>query len=101
MFPSNSRPLVNHTCFPFLCFIKSTCSFSIMSNEADLYVSNGTCYYGEGQVSDPRYIPCGNAQLSGVQHCCFEGSYCLSSYACYDTPSKHILLSLRLTQTKY
>lgn len=58
-----------------------------MSNEADLYISNGTCYYGEGQVSDPRYIACGNAQLSGVQHCCFEGSYCLSSYACYDTPT--------------
>lgn len=60
-----------------------------MSNEADLYISNGTCYYGQGQVSDPRYIPCGNAQLSGVQHCCFEGSYCLKSYACYDTPSEH------------
>ncbi|KAK2604226.1 hypothetical protein N8I77_007173 [Diaporthe amygdali] len=58
-----------------------------MSNQADLYVSNGTCYYGGGQVSDPRYIPCGNAQLSGIQHCCFEGSYCLDSYACYDTSS--------------
>ncbi|KAI3401517.1 hypothetical protein diail_10951 [Diaporthe ilicicola] len=58
-----------------------------MSNEADLYISNGTCYYGEGQISDPRYIPCGNAQLSGVQHCCFEGSYCLKSYACYDAPT--------------
>ncbi|ROV95957.1 hypothetical protein VMCG_07988 [Cytospora schulzeri] len=58
-----------------------------MSNDADLYVSNGTCYYGQGQVSDPRYIPCGNAYLSGIQHCCFEGDYCLSSYACYDTPA--------------
>lgn len=56
-----------------------------MSNETDLYISNGTCYYGGGQISDPCYIPCGNAELSGVQHCCFEGSYCLKSYACYDT----------------
>lgn len=63
-------------------------NISNMSEDtAALYVSNGTCYYGEGQVSNPRYIPCGNAYLSGVQHCCYEGDYCLSSYACYDASS--------------
>ncbi|KAI1270274.1 hypothetical protein F5Y18DRAFT_9044 [Xylariaceae sp. FL1019] len=53
-------------------------------SDAGLYISNGTCYYGEGAVADSRYLPCGNAALSGPQSCCFEGDFCLAEGACYD-----------------
>ena len=55
--------------------------------DSSLYVSNGDCYYGEGQISDPRFIPCGNAELSGTQSCCFQGDFCLASSVCYDNDS--------------
>ncbi|KAJ2992511.1 hypothetical protein NUW58_g2143 [Xylaria curta] len=54
-----------------------------MSN-AGLYVSFGECFYGEGQISDPRFIPCGNAAVGGTQACCFQGDFCLSANVCYD-----------------
>ncbi|KAI0474497.1 hypothetical protein F4859DRAFT_504867 [Xylaria cf. heliscus] len=54
-----------------------------MSN-ADLYISFGDCFYGEGQISDPRFIPCGNAAVAGTQACCFQGDFCLSTNVCYD-----------------
>ncbi|KAI0151988.1 hypothetical protein F4776DRAFT_658920 [Hypoxylon sp. NC0597] len=53
-------------------------------NATDLYVSNGTCFFGPGQVADPKYIPCGNAALMGPQSCCYAGDYCLSSTACWN-----------------
>ncbi|GAW21060.1 hypothetical protein ANO14919_105730 [Xylariales sp. No.14919] len=53
-------------------------------NDADLYISLGECFYGEGQISDPRFIPCGNAAVAGTQACCFQGDFCLSSNVCYD-----------------
>ncbi|KAI0156851.1 hypothetical protein GGR57DRAFT_511201 [Xylariaceae sp. FL1272] len=53
-------------------------------SDAGLYISNGTCYYGEGEVADSRYLPCGNIALSGPQSCCFEGDFCLAEGACYD-----------------
>ncbi|KAI1375611.1 hypothetical protein F4677DRAFT_446236 [Hypoxylon crocopeplum] len=53
-------------------------------NNTDLYVSNGTCYFGPGQVADPNFIPCGNAALEGPQSCCYAGDFCLSSTACWD-----------------
>ncbi|TGJ85189.1 hypothetical protein E0Z10_g3587 [Xylaria hypoxylon] len=53
-------------------------------NDADLYVSFGECFYGEGQISDPRFLPCGNAAVAGTQACCFQGDFCLSSNVCYD-----------------
>ncbi|KAI0185713.1 hypothetical protein EV127DRAFT_194098 [Xylaria flabelliformis] len=53
-------------------------------NDADLYISFGGCFYGEGQISDPRFIPCGNAAAAGTQACCFQGDFCLSSNVCYD-----------------
>ncbi|KAI4870511.1 hypothetical protein F4820DRAFT_455309 [Hypoxylon rubiginosum] len=49
-----------------------------------LYVSNGTCFFGPGQVADSNFIPCGNAALMGPQACCYAGDYCLSSTACWD-----------------
>ncbi|KAI1495802.1 hypothetical protein F5X99DRAFT_422628 [Biscogniauxia marginata] len=53
-------------------------------NTTDLYISNGTCFFGRGQVSDPNFIPCGNAALSGPQSYCYVGDYCLSATACWD-----------------
>ncbi|KAI2630082.1 hypothetical protein GGS21DRAFT_214136 [Xylaria nigripes] len=52
--------------------------------DANLYISNGTCFYGEGQVSDSRYIPCGNSAVAGTQACCFQGDFCLAESVCYD-----------------
>ncbi|KAI1109286.1 hypothetical protein F5Y14DRAFT_39628 [Nemania sp. NC0429] len=54
-----------------------------MSN-ADLYLSFGDCFYGEGQISDSRFLPCGNSAVSGTQSCCFQGDFCLASSVCYD-----------------
>ncbi|KAH8157821.1 hypothetical protein CIB48_g10426 [Xylaria polymorpha] len=53
-------------------------------SDADLYISFGECFYGEGQISDPRFIPCGNAAVAGTQACCFQGDFCLSTNVCYD-----------------
>ncbi|KAI0013889.1 hypothetical protein F4779DRAFT_613168 [Xylariaceae sp. FL0662B] len=53
-------------------------------NDTALYVSNGTCFFGPGQVADPNFIPCGNDALLGPQSCCYAGDYCLSSTACWD-----------------
>lgn len=55
-----------------------------MSNNTDLLLSEGTCYFGAGQLADSRFIPCGNAQLEGTQACCYEYDYCLSSNTCWD-----------------
>ncbi|KAI0889446.1 uncharacterized protein GGS22DRAFT_153904 [Annulohypoxylon maeteangense] len=53
-------------------------------NDTALYISNGTCFFGPGQVADSNYIPCGNAALMGPQSCCYAGDYCLSSTACWN-----------------
>ncbi|KAF2970241.1 hypothetical protein GQX73_g3308 [Xylaria multiplex] len=53
-------------------------------SDAALYISSGQCFYGEGQISDPRFIPCGNAAVAGTQACCFQGDFCLSANVCYD-----------------
>lgn len=53
-------------------------------SDNDLYISQGTCYFGPGQVSDRNFIPCGNAELSGPQSCCYVGDYCLAQTACWD-----------------
>lgn len=69
-------------------------------SDGDLYVSNGTCYFGRGQIADRHFIPCGNAIENGPQACCYEGDFCLSSNTCWDNTSKqnHIhLLTMTLT----
>ncbi|KAH9903582.1 hypothetical protein F4778DRAFT_734733 [Xylariomycetidae sp. FL2044] len=53
-------------------------------SDADLYISNGACYYGEGSIADTRFIPCGNAAVAGPQSCCFQGDFCLAQGTCYD-----------------
>ncbi|KAI1350852.1 hypothetical protein F5Y01DRAFT_137092 [Xylaria sp. FL0043] len=53
-------------------------------SDGDLYISSGECFYGEGQISDPRFIPCGNAAVAGTQACCFQGDFCLAENVCYD-----------------
>lgn len=55
-----------------------------MSNNSNLLLSEGTCYFGAGQPADSHFIPCGNANLEGPQACCYEGDYCLSSNVCWD-----------------
>ncbi|KAK8082491.1 hypothetical protein PG996_001272 [Apiospora saccharicola] len=44
-------------------------------SDGDLYVSNGTCYFGRGQIADKHFIPCGNAVENGPQACCYEGGF--------------------------
>ena len=55
-----------------------------MSNNTNLLLSEGTCYFGAGQLADSHFIPCGNAQLEGPQACCYKYDYCLSSNTCWD-----------------
>lgn len=55
-----------------------------MSNNSDLLLSEGTCYFGAGQKASSKFIPCGNANLEGPQACCYEYDYCLSSNTCWD-----------------
>ena len=57
---------------------------SRMSNNTNLLLSEGTCYFGAGQLADSHFIPCGNANLEGPQACCYEYDYCLSSNTCWD-----------------
>ncbi|KAI1467515.1 uncharacterized protein F4812DRAFT_459620 [Daldinia caldariorum] len=54
-------------------------------NETDLFISKGTCFFGPGQVADPKYLPCGNSELLGPQPCCYAGDFCMSSTACFDS----------------
>ncbi|KIW99713.1 uncharacterized protein Z518_11126 [Rhinocladiella mackenziei CBS 650.93] len=46
-------------------------------------ISNGTCYYANGEEAPSRYIPCGNEAL-GHKPCCESLDMCLSSNACYN-----------------
>lgn len=71
-------------------------------SDANLYISNGDCYYGEGQISDPHFIPCGNSAISGTQSCCYQGDFCLSTNVCYDNDStlsgsSYLAFTLKLT----
>lgn len=50
--------------------------------EADIYISNGTCYTGAGD-STQVMIPCGNAYFGHVG-CCQASDVCLSSSVCYN-----------------
>ncbi|KAI1630455.1 hypothetical protein EDD37DRAFT_646170 [Exophiala viscosa] len=48
-------------------------------------ISNGTCYYTNGQEAPSEFIPCGNAALGHIP-CCEYNDICLSSNACYNAP---------------
>lgn len=54
-----------------------------MSNEIDLFISNGTCYSGVDQKADDDMIPCGN-DANGHVACCQFTDNCLESSACYN-----------------
>lgn len=56
-------------------------------SDPNLYISLGDCFYGEGEIADRRFIPCGNAAVAGDQACCFQGDFCLSTNVCYDNDS--------------
>ncbi|KAI0107168.1 hypothetical protein GGR51DRAFT_516502 [Nemania sp. FL0031] len=62
-------------------------------DDASLYISNGECFYGEGQISDPRFIPCGNTAVAGTQACCFQGDFCLAENVCYDNDTSVTYIS--------
>ncbi|EXJ77334.1 hypothetical protein A1O3_09560 [Capronia epimyces CBS 606.96] len=46
-------------------------------------ISNGTCYYADGEEAPSRFIPCGNEAI-GHKACCESLDMCLSSSACYN-----------------
>lgn len=70
-------------------------------SETDLYRSNGTCFFGPGQIANTSFIPCGNAALSGTQACCYEGDFCVGDGACWDEDSKCPTSDFRLCLPGY
>lgn len=48
----------------------------------NIYVSNGTCYYGPNLEADPAMIPCGNDYFGHVA-CCQANDTCLETSACW------------------
>ncbi|RYP22287.1 hypothetical protein DL765_001801 [Monosporascus sp. GIB2] len=53
-----------------------------MSDDPNIFVSNGTCYSAPGERLDGSFIPCGNDAF-GHQTCCGAGDNCLSNNACF------------------
>ncbi|KAK3376807.1 hypothetical protein B0T24DRAFT_700719 [Lasiosphaeria ovina] len=51
-------------------------------SDANIFVSNGTCYSAAGQKLDKSFIPCGNDAF-GHQTCCGAGDNCLVDNACW------------------
>ena len=50
--------------------------------DANIFISNGTCYTAAGKKLDSSFIPCGNAAF-GHQTCCGAGDNCLGDKACF------------------
>ncbi|KAM7194323.1 hypothetical protein V8F33_007312 [Rhypophila sp. PSN 637] len=50
--------------------------------DANIFISNGTCYSAAGEKLDESFIPCGNAAF-GHQTCCGAGDNCLGDKACF------------------
>ncbi|KAK3903291.1 hypothetical protein C8A05DRAFT_32984 [Staphylotrichum tortipilum] len=46
-------------------------------------ISNGTCVFTRGIVTDKIYIPCGNAAFGDIS-CCVAGDFCLENNACFN-----------------
>ncbi|KUI74353.1 hypothetical protein VM1G_09660 [Cytospora mali] len=55
-----------------------------MSEEPDIFVSNGTCYLGPSLESGGAMIPCGNDYFGHIA-CCQAGDYCLESSVCFNS----------------
>lgn len=54
-----------------------------MSDDIDLLVSNGTCYWRINEKTPDNIIPCGNAENANYA-CCIQGDFCLESNVCYN-----------------
>ncbi|KAK8101089.1 hypothetical protein PG999_011463 [Apiospora kogelbergensis] len=52
--------------------------------DANLLISNGTCYMSANKEAYKDYIPCGNAASGQHYQCCSTGDTCLSSNACFN-----------------
>ncbi|KAH8649850.1 hypothetical protein BX600DRAFT_517084 [Xylariales sp. PMI_506] len=66
-----------------------------MSSNANVNISNGTCYYTENSLARADLIPCGNIAL-GNWPCCFAGDVCLDfedANACYDATTGNTYLA--------
>lgn len=50
--------------------------------DANIFISNGTCYSSSGKELDKSFIPCGNNAF-GHQTCCGAGDNCLGDKACF------------------
>ncbi|KAL1878191.1 hypothetical protein Daus18300_002108 [Diaporthe australafricana] len=53
-----------------------------MSDDIDIFVSNGTCYSSAHLKADSAMIPCGN-DANDHAACCQAGDNCLESSVCY------------------
>lgn len=54
-----------------------------MSDEINLFISNGTCYTRIDLEADEAMIPCGNDANDHVA-CCQAGDKCLESSVCFN-----------------
>ncbi|KAI3393405.1 hypothetical protein diail_4300 [Diaporthe ilicicola] len=54
-----------------------------MSDDIDIFISNGTCYSAANLKADEAMIPCGN-DANDHAACCQAGDNCLESNVCYD-----------------
>lgn len=54
-----------------------------MPDGSSIFVSNGTCYLGRQDKSDPAMIPCGNDYFGHVA-CCQANDNCLESSVCFN-----------------
>ncbi|KAJ0120154.1 hypothetical protein J7T55_001009 [Diaporthe amygdali] len=54
-----------------------------MSDDIDIFVSNGTCYAGIKLLADPLMIPCGNVAVDHIA-CCQASDFCLESSVCFN-----------------
>lgn len=55
-----------------------------MSEEPNIWVSNGTCYAGAHLLGIRVMLPCGNDYFGHIA-CCQAGDYCLESSTCYNS----------------
>lgn len=54
-----------------------------MSDDIDLFIANGTCYFADNRKADAAMMPCGNDANDHVA-CCQAGDYCLESSVCFN-----------------
>lgn len=60
-----------------------TVKASKMSDDINIFISNGTCYSDAHLEADGAMIPCGNDANDHIA-CCQAGDNCLESSVCYN-----------------